>query len=88
MNCAENPFKRGTFLQQEVSFKMGAFSDTQHTHPGIFKLESPPWVKYTQRHIHCVYSNEGGRYIVYVFVNILEFKCRRHLLLYNGLLIR
>ena len=43
MNCAENPFKMGMFLQLEVSFKMGAFSDTQHTHPGIFILESPPW---------------------------------------------
>ena len=26
----------------EVLFKMGAFSDTQHTHPGIFILELPP----------------------------------------------
>ena len=43
MNCAENPFKMGMFLQLEVSFKMGVFSDTQHTHPGIFILESPPW---------------------------------------------
>ena len=40
MNCAENPFKMGMFLQLEVSFRMGAFSDTQHTHPGIFILES------------------------------------------------
>ena len=22
---------------------MGLFSDTKHTHPGIFILESPPW---------------------------------------------
>ena len=42
MNCAENPFKMGMFLQLEVSFKMGAFSDTQHTHLGILILESPP----------------------------------------------
>ena len=48
MNCAENPFKMGMFLQLEVSFKMGAFSDTQPTHPGIFILESPPWVVGTQ----------------------------------------
>ena len=41
MNCGENPFKMGMFLQLEVSFKMGAFSDTQHTHLGIFILESP-----------------------------------------------
>ena len=39
MNCAENPFNMGMFLQLEVSFKMGAFSDPQHTHPGIFILE-------------------------------------------------
>ena len=42
MNCAENPFNMGMFLQLEMSFKMDAFSDTQHTHPGIFILESPP----------------------------------------------
>ena len=42
MNCAENPFNMSMFLQLEVPFKMGAFSDTQHTHPGIFILELPP----------------------------------------------
>ena len=26
----------------KVSFKMGRFSDTQHTHPGNFILELPP----------------------------------------------
>ena len=36
------PFNMGMFLQLKVSFKMGTFSDTQHTHPGIFILESPP----------------------------------------------
>ena len=35
MNCAED-------LQLKVSFKMGLFSDTKHTHPGIFILELPP----------------------------------------------
>ena len=42
MNCAENLFNMGMFLQLQVSFKMGAFSDTKHTHPGIFILESTP----------------------------------------------
>ena len=32
----------GYVLQLKVSFKMGLFSDTKHTHPGIFILESPP----------------------------------------------
>ena len=31
----------GYVLQLKVSFKMGLFSDTKHTHPGIFILESP-----------------------------------------------
>ena len=45
MNCAANPFKMGMFLQLEVSYKMGAFSDTHHTHPGIFIVETPPWAE-------------------------------------------
>ena len=32
----------GYVLQLKVSFKMGLFSDTKHTHLGIFILESPP----------------------------------------------
>ena len=32
----------GYVLQLKVSFKMGLFSDTKHTHPGIFILELPP----------------------------------------------
>ena len=32
----------GMLLRLKMSFKMGRFSDTQHTHPGIFILESPP----------------------------------------------
>ena len=32
----------GYVLQLKVSFRMGLFSDTKHTHPGIFILESPP----------------------------------------------
>ena len=32
----------GYVLQLKVSFKMGLFSDTKHTHPGVFILESPP----------------------------------------------
>ena len=30
------------FWQLKVSLKMGTFSDTQHTHPGISIFESPP----------------------------------------------
>ena len=41
MNCAENVFNMGMFLQLQVSFKMGAFSDTQHTRPGMFILGIP-----------------------------------------------
>ena len=36
------PYGYGYVLQLKVSFKMGPFSDTQHTLPGIFILESPP----------------------------------------------
>ena len=32
----------GYVLQLKVSFKMGPFSDTRHTHPGIFILKSLP----------------------------------------------
>ena len=42
LNCVEDPFNMGIFLRLKVSFKMGRFSDTQHTRPGIFILESPP----------------------------------------------
>ena len=31
----------GYVILPKVSFKMGTFSDPQHTHPGIFILESP-----------------------------------------------
>ena len=45
MKYAEKPFNMGTicflFFLHEASFKMGTFSDPQHTHPGIFILESP-----------------------------------------------
>ena len=30
------------FFLPNASFKMATFSDPQHTHPGIFTLESPP----------------------------------------------
>ena len=60
MNCAENPFKMGIFLQLEVSFKMGAFSDPQHTHPGIFMLESPPW-ELTAALTYSLYSPDQER---------------------------
>ena len=32
----------GYVLQLKESFKMGLFSDTKHTHPAVFILESPP----------------------------------------------
>ena len=66
MNCAENPFKMGMFLQLEVSFKIGAFSDTQHTHPGILILESPPWDRCMYVH-KCVF--------VYICVYMCVHKC-------------
>ena len=37
---AEEPFYG--FVLPKTFFKMGTFSDPQHTHPGIFILESPP----------------------------------------------
>ena len=37
----------GYVLPLKVSFKMGLFSDTNHTHPGVFILESPPGGEYT-----------------------------------------
>ena len=42
INCAENPFNMGMFLQLEVSFKMGVFSDTQHTHIWAFLYWNHP----------------------------------------------
>ena len=34
----------GYVLQLKVSFKMGLFSDTRHTHPGMFYIEvATPW---------------------------------------------
>ena len=41
MKYAEEPFNMGVFLPK-VSFRMGIFSDPQHTHLGICILESPP----------------------------------------------
>ena len=43
MKSAEEPFNMGMFILPKASFKMGPFSDPQHTHPGISILESPPW---------------------------------------------
>ena len=40
--CAEDPLHYGEALQVKESLKNGQFSDTQHTHPGIFILEWPP----------------------------------------------
>ena len=42
MKYAEKPFNLGMFFLPKASFKMGTFSDPQHTHPGIFILELPP----------------------------------------------
>ena len=42
---AEEAFNMGMFILREASSKMGTFSDPQHTHPGIVKLESPPWAR-------------------------------------------
>ena len=45
MKYAEEPFNMGMciyFFLSKASFKMGTFSDPQHTHPGIFILELPP----------------------------------------------
>ena len=42
MNYVEHPFDMGMFYRLKVSFNMGTFSDSLHTHPGIFILESPP----------------------------------------------
>ena len=45
MKWAEEPFNMGMlfFFLPIASFKMGTFSDRQHTHPDIFILELPPW---------------------------------------------
>ena len=43
MDCAGNPHNMDmTVLQVKVSFKMGLFSGTQHTHLDICMLELPP----------------------------------------------
>ena len=44
---AEEPFNMGMFFLPKASFKMGTFSDIQHTLPGIFILESSPQDGYT-----------------------------------------
>ena len=50
-----------------MSFKMGPFSDTQHTHPGIFILESPPPVPPPPRSsMDDFIGNEGGGGIIVV----------------------
>ena len=49
----------GIFLLPKASFIMGAFSDTQHTHPSIFILEEGGGglgAKYARM---CVSKNEG-----------------------------
>ena len=43
MKYAEEPFNMGMFILPKASFRMGPFSDPQHTHPAIYILESPPW---------------------------------------------
>ena len=54
MNCAEIP-SIWVILQLKVSFKMGLFSDTGHTHPGIVILESPPGIEIQSvRHMEVV----------------------------------
>ena len=35
INYAEKPFNMGMFFLPKASFKMGTFSDPQHTNPGI-----------------------------------------------------
>ena len=42
MKCAEEPFNMNMFFLLKVSFKMGTFSDPQHTHPGILYWSQPP----------------------------------------------
>ena len=42
MKYADEPFNMSMFFLPKASFKMGTFSDPQHTHPGIFILELPP----------------------------------------------
>ena len=51
MKYAEEPFNMGMyFFLPKASFKMGTFSDPQHTHSGIVILESlpPPLPTHTQ----------------------------------------
>ena len=42
MNYVQYPFIVGVFFKLDMSFKMGPFSNLQHTHPGIVELKSPP----------------------------------------------
>ena len=42
IKCAEDPFNMGMFFLHKASFIMGAFSDPQHTHPGISHWSRPP----------------------------------------------
>ena len=45
---ADEPFHMGMLLLPKASFNMGTFSYPQHTHPGIFILESLPLEKLCQ----------------------------------------
>ena len=48
MKYAKEPFYMGIcfcFFLPKVSFKIGTFSDPQHTHPDIFRHPPPPRVQ-------------------------------------------